>query len=62
MGNNTFSDDMARDARNAYARKWRSENKDKVKAANMRYWAKRAKREKQNEADSIVEKTRESGE
>ena len=29
-------------ARRAYQKKWRSENKDKVKAANNRYWLKKA--------------------
>ena len=45
MDNESIDEKMARDARNAYARKWRLENKDKVKAANMRYWAKRAKKQ-----------------
>lgn len=30
------------EARRAYQKKWRSENKDKVKAANDRYWLKKA--------------------
>ena len=38
-------DNAAKKARNAYARKWRAENKDKVKAANERYWLRRAERE-----------------
>ena len=29
-------------ARRAYQKKWRSENRDKVKAANNRYWLKKA--------------------
>ena len=33
------------DARNAYARKWRAENKDKVRANNERYWMRRAEKE-----------------
>lgn len=32
----------AKSVRNAYARAWRAKNKDKVKAANQRYWEKRA--------------------
>ena len=44
--------DTAKKARNAYARKWRAKNKDKVKAANERYWLRRAEREmKQQESE-----------
>lgn len=32
----------AKSVRNAYARAWRAKNRDKVKAANQRYWEKRA--------------------
>lgn len=39
----------AAEARNAYARKWRAANKDKVRASNQRYWARRAEREKAEE-------------
>ena len=35
----------AKKARNEYARKWRAENPDKVREANLRYWARRAERE-----------------
>ena len=35
----------AKKARNAYARKWRKENPDKVREINLRYWARRAERE-----------------
>lgn len=34
--------DEARRLRNEYARKWRAANRDKVKAANDRYWQKKA--------------------
>lgn len=30
------------EARRAYQKKWRAKNKDKVKAANDRYWLKKA--------------------
>ncbi len=30
--------DKAKEARKEYARKWRTANKDKVKAAQERYW------------------------
>ena len=34
--------DEARAARNAYARKWAAENRDKTRAAQERYWERRA--------------------
>jgi len=34
--------EAAREARNAYKRKWAKENPDKVKAANRRYWERKA--------------------
>ena len=40
-----FSDtekELAKNAKREYARKWRAENRDKVKAANERYWLRRA--------------------
>lgn len=39
--------EKARAAQRAYAKAWRSQNKDKVKANNLRYWARRAEREAQ---------------
>lgn len=30
------------EARRAYQKKWRAENKEKLKAANARFWAKKA--------------------
>lgn len=33
---------LAAEARNAYARKWRAENKDKVRANNAKYWLRKA--------------------
>lgn len=39
--------ELARQARNRYAREWRAKNKDKVRANNVRYWARQA--EKHNE-------------
>lgn len=35
----------AAEARNAYARRWRAANKDKVRANNERYWMRRAEKE-----------------
>lgn len=37
--------EKARKAQRAYAREWRAKNRDKVKANNLRYWARRAERE-----------------
>lgn len=34
----------AKEAKKAYNREWRAKNKDKVKAANARYWEKVAER------------------
>ena len=42
LGKEKLSDE-ARKARNAYARKWRKDNPDKVKKHNERYWEKKAK-------------------
>lgn len=36
--------DQAREARRAYKREWNKRNRDKVKAAQARYWDKRAQR------------------
>lgn len=38
---NTMSE-AAREARNAYKRKWAKDNPEKVKAATRRYWEKKA--------------------
>ncbi len=37
--------EAAREARREYKKKWNRENRDKVKAAQDRYWENRAKRE-----------------
>lgn len=36
----------ARQAKREYERKWRAENKDRVKAIRARYWEKKAERER----------------
>lgn len=38
---NLTMSEAAREARNAYRRKWAKENPEKVKAANCRYWEKK---------------------
>lgn len=43
----------AAEARNAYARKWRAANPDKVRANNKRYWLRKA--EKTIEKDAVEE-------
>jgi hypothetical protein len=40
--NNNKMSEAAREARNAYKRQWAKANRDKVKAANRRYWEKKA--------------------
>ena len=35
-------DEKAREARKLYKREWNRKNRDKVKAAQERYWAKKA--------------------
>lgn len=35
-------EEKAREERNAYLRKWRAENKDKVRKHNQDYWEKKA--------------------
>lgn len=42
----------ARKAANAYKRKWAKQNPEKVRAAQERYWLKRAQQEEQ-EADHV---------
>lgn len=43
---------LAAEARNAYARKWRAANPDKVRVNNMNYWLRRAAKENtQREAE-----------
>ncbi len=42
--------EAAKEARNAYKRRWAKENPDKVKAATRRYWEKKAQAEKLKEA------------
>lgn len=36
---------LAKEARNAYARKWRAANPDKVRKNNANYWLRRASKE-----------------
>ena len=40
---------IAAEARNAYARRWRAANPEKVRANNANYWLRKAKKEKDAE-------------
>lgn len=44
MGEKKQLDEQARAARAAYFREWRRRNPDKVRAANRKYWERRAQR------------------
>lgn len=46
----TSMSEAAREARNAYKRKWAKEHPDKVKAANCRYWERKAQEATAEEA------------
>lgn len=37
--------DKAKESYNSYMRRWRAKNKEKVKAAQQRYWEKKLKEE-----------------
>ena len=43
--------EQARKARNEYAREWRARNRDKVRANNERYWARKAAKAAEQESD-----------
>lgn len=48
-------EEQAREARNAYAREWRRKNPEKARAANVRYWAKKAAKAAAREAEDKQE-------
>lgn len=52
--------ELARIARREYHRAWRAKNKEKIKATNARYWAKKAtqllRSEEQSKEDKSDEK------
>lgn len=52
--------DEAVKARREYARKWREANPDKVKAAQKRYWEKKAK-ELQQEKENVKKANKAEG-
>lgn len=49
MNNNTDIQEIARLERNAYKRRWRAKNPDKVKASNERYWERKAEKKVREE-------------
>ena len=46
---------IAAEARNAYARRWRAANPEKVRANNANYWLRKAKKEKGAESCDVKE-------
>lgn len=53
--------EQARKAKNEYARKWRANNREKVKAAQDRYWERRAEREAQDTPSPATDGKKVSG-
>ena len=51
----TNRSEEAKAARNAYLRQWRAKNKDKVKAAQDRYWERVAARQCASEVQETAE-------
>lgn len=47
-------DEKALEARRAYKRKWARENRDKVRAAQERYWKKKAAEQEVTEDEAAV--------
>ena len=48
-------DEKAREARRAYKREWNRRNRDKVKAAQERYWSRKAAQQEQITDDTEQE-------
>lgn len=46
--------EQAREARRAYRRKWNRENRDKVKAAQERYWERKAQKLRKEQEEEEV--------
>ena len=53
-------DTDAKKSRNEYYRNWRAKNRDKVKAAQDRYWAKKAAEAKGDHTDGHADDQRNS--
>lgn len=45
--------DKAKEARRAYKREWNRKNPDKVRAAQERYWRRKAEKEEQADPEKI---------
>ncbi len=52
MGRKKVYSEAERAAQREYYRKWRSDNREKVRASNKRYWAKRASKMAEVENES----------
>ncbi len=46
---------QAREAKNEYYRRWRAKNPEKVKASNRKYWERKARERKEQEARRAAE-------
>ena len=55
--NETTEAKMAREAANRYKREWAKKNPERVKAAQMRYWAKRYQEMQEQEEKQDAGKT-----
>lgn len=58
---NDAMEQAAIEARRRYHKQWRQKNPEKVKAANDRYWARRAEREVQAITDLVTDEKKEPG-
>ena len=58
---NDAMEQAAIEARRRYYKQWRQKNMDKVKAANARYWARRAEREALTTNDSHLDEKKAQG-
>ena len=46
----TKEQELIKEAQRAYKKAWRAKNKDKIKAANQRYWLKQAQKAQAEQA------------
>ena len=49
-------DALVKKVKSEYAKEWRSKNPDKVKAANRRYWERKAQREAEMQREAEYER------
>ena len=48
------TNERAKELRRAYQREWNKRNRDKVRARNQRYWAKKAAEAEQREREEVT--------